>query len=112
MKMTPRRRLWMKRTVRILLVLIVLWVIGCAVIYAQMRKPPEQFGAFMKKVPGMPVFLAFPFESMWMRARGGTVSVGDKAPDFALRTVDKSQSLQLSELNRKQPVVLIFGSYT
>jgi len=112
MKMTQRRRLWVKRIVRTLVVLAVLWVIGCAVIYAQMRKPPEQFGAFMKRVPGMPVFLAFPFESMWMRARGGTVTVGGKAPDFALQTVDKSQTVQLSELNRKQPVVLIFGSYT
>jgi len=25
---------------------------------------------------------------------------------------DKSERVQLSELNRKQPVVLIFGSYT
>lgn len=112
MKMTPRTQRLVRRALRMFLVAAVLWVIGCAVIYAQMRKPPDRFGTFMKRVPGAPVFLAFPFESLWMRARSGKVAVGDKAPDFALQTVEKSQTVQLSEINRKQPVVLIFGSYT
>jgi hypothetical protein len=93
-------------------VLMVLWVIGCGVIYANMRKPPEQFGTFMKRIPAPVAFLAFPFETMWMRARAGSLSVGDQAPDFSLMKVDKSERIQLSALNQKQPVVLVFGSYT
>lgn len=93
-------------------VLAVLWGIGCAEIYSAMRKPPEQFGRFMMKLPGPVAFLMFPFESMWMRARAGTLNVGDRAPDFTLMKVDKSAQVQLSALNQSQPVVLVFGSYT
>ena len=93
-------------------VLLVVWVIGCGVIYSEMRKPPEQFGNFMKKIPAPAAFLAFPFETMWMRARGGTLHIGDRAPDFILTKVDHSGQVQLSALNQSQPVVLVFGSYT
>ena len=93
-------------------VLLVVWVIGCGVIYSEMRKPPEQFGNFMKKIPAPVAFLAFPFETMWMRARGGTLHIGDRAPDFVLTKVDHSGQVQLSALNQSQPVVLVFGSYT
>lgn len=53
-----------------------------------------------------------------------TLEVGDKAPDFTLPVLDKKQSvadgdakpvekkIQLSELYKKKPVVLVFGSYT
>jgi len=94
------------------LVLAVLWAVGCWVIYSNMRKPPEQFGHFMTKIPAPVSFLAFPFETMWMRARAGTLSVGDKAPDFQLSKADHSGEVRLADLNRTQPVVLIFGSYT
>ncbi len=93
-------------------VLLVVWVIGCGVIYSEMRKPPEQFGNFMKKIPAPVAFLAFPFETMWMRARGGALHVGDHAPDFTLTKVDHSGQVQMSALNQSQPVVLVFGSYT
>jgi len=95
-----------------LCVLVVLWGIACTQIYSAMRKPPEQFGRFMMKLPGPVAFLMFPFESMWMRARAGTLNVGDRAPDFTLMKVDKSAQVQLSALNQTQPVVLVFGSYT
>jgi len=93
-------------------VLAVLWVAGCFVIYQNMCKPPEQFGHFMTKIPAPVAFLAFPFESMWMRARAGTLNVGDAAPDFQLTKIDKSGQVRLAELNQAQPVVLVFGSYT
>ncbi len=101
-----------KRALVTISVLIVLWVVGCAVIYSQMRKSPEEFGRFMKRLPGPVAFLAFPFETMWMRARAGSLNPGDRAPDFSLMKVDKSERIQLSALNHSKPVVLVFGSYT
>jgi hypothetical protein len=95
-----------------LAVLTALWIAGCFGIYSEMRRPPEQFGRFMMRLPGPVPFLLFPFESMWLRARSGTLRVGDAAPDFTLTTVDKSGSVKLSELARQRPVVLVFGSYT
>lgn len=93
-------------------VFVALWAIGCGVIYSAMRRPPEQFGHFMTRLPAPVAFLAFPFETMWMRARGGTLHIGDHAPDFTLMKVDKSAQVRLSALNQQQPVVLVFGSYT
>ena len=107
-----RSRLLTKKMAAVACVLAVLWVAGCVVIYKQMCKPPEQFGNFMKRIPAPVAFLAFPFESMWMRARAGSLNVGDKAPDFSLTKVDKSATVQLAALNQQKPVVLVFGSYT
>jgi peroxiredoxin len=48
-----------------------------------------------------------------MRARSGKLQVGDPAPDFSLMKLDKSAQVQLSAFTaQRQPVVLIFGSYT
>lgn len=91
---------------------IAVWIIGCALIYYKMRRPPEEFGRFMSKIPAPVAFMGFPFETLWMRARSGTLQVGDPAPDFTLLKMDKSESLRLAEMTRRQPVVLIFGSYT
>ena len=99
--------------VSILAGISVFWILGCGVIYAMMRKPPETFGRFMAKVPGPVAFLAFPFETMWTQARAGELQVGDPAPDFSLTTLDKKAAVQLSGLAAQgRPVVLIFGSYT
>jgi len=75
-----------------------------------MRQPPEKFGRVMSHVPG-PAFMLFPFETMWTKARAGTVQTGEMAPGFRLPTVDHRSEVQLSEL-RGKPVVLVFGSYT
>lgn len=107
----PKREL-VKKVVWGACLFAVLWGIGCAYIYAQMRKPPEEFGRFMRKIPAPVAFLAFPFETMWMKARKGSVEIGDRAPDFTLQTLDGNSSVQLATLNRERPVVLIFGSYT
>jgi peroxiredoxin len=49
---------------------------------------------------------------MWLWARGGTLSVGGEAPDFTLRTQDAKSRVTLSSFRGKQPVVLVFGSYS
>lgn len=81
-------------------------------VWHAMNQPPEVFGAAMAHLPQPYVFLVLPFETLWMRARAGSLHVGDAAPDFRLTRVDKSGSIQLSALNRQEPVVLVFGSYT
>lgn len=66
----------------------------------------------MAKMPAPVVFMLVPFETLWGHARSGTLNVGDVSPDFELRKVDGSGAIRLSSLNQKQPVVLVFGSYT
>jgi hypothetical protein len=83
----------------------------CAGLYMAMRRPPDQFGQVMKHVP-MPMMLILPFETLWNRARGGSVNVGDSAPDFRLPTLDRKNSVQLASFRGDRPVVLVFGSYT
>ena len=56
--------------------------------------------------------MLFPFETLWFRARAGVLRVGDSAPDFHLRTLDKTAEVSLSSFRGSKPVVLIFGSYT
>jgi hypothetical protein len=83
-----------------------------AYVWWAMRQPPETFGRVMARMPGPVPFLIFPFETAWTHARAGTLHVGDRAPDFSLLKVDKSERVRLSALNERQPVVLVFGSYT
>jgi hypothetical protein len=113
------RRLALKvstRTKKILLrvfaglAVVYLSIGGC--IWWAMRQPPEQFGKVMMHMPGPVPFLLFPFETLWLRARAGHLHVGDPVPDFSLAKIDKSARIRLSELNKQQPVVLVFGSYT
>jgi hypothetical protein len=100
-----------KRTLSILAVaLLLVWGGFLLTIGWAMRQPPEQFGRVMMHVPG-PAFMLFPFETMWNRARAGTVQPGDPAPDFRLPTVDHQSEVELAGL-RGKPVVLVFGSYT
>lgn len=42
----------------------------------------------------------------------GSLGEGDGAPDFTLKTVDGKREVALSRYRGRQPVVLIFGSYT
>ena len=90
--------------------LFLAWVGFLFAVNGAMHKSPEQFGYFMKKLP-MPAYFFIPFETMWSRARAGTVNVGEQAPDFNLELHDKSGRVQLSSF-RGKPVVLVFGSYT
>jgi hypothetical protein len=97
---------------RLFVGLTIAYFIFGAFIWWAMRQPPETFGRVMARMPGPVPFLLFPFETAWTQARGGHLQIGDSAPDFSLLKVDKSERIQLSTLNQRQPVVLVFGSYT
>jgi hypothetical protein len=102
-----------RMSLRVFAVIAVTWLLCCGVLFQIMRQPPETFGRFMAKLPGPVPFLLFPFETLWMEARAGHLKVGDRAPDFSLTRLDKSATVQLSNLTaQRAPVVLIFGSYT
>jgi hypothetical protein len=104
---------WVGRTLAGLGMLALLWMFACGGLYAIMRQSPETFARVMARVPGPVAFLVLPFETLWMRARAGTLHVGDAAPDFTLTKLDKSAQIRLSALTSQgQPVALIFGSYT
>jgi hypothetical protein len=98
--------------VGVLATVALLYISCAAFIWRAMHQPPETFGRVMSKLPGPVPFLLFPFETMWLRARAGSLQVGDSAPDFSLSKLDRSERIQLSVLNKQQPVVLVFGSYT
>src|ERR1700676_910809 len=100
---------WLK----ILGALALLWVLACTSLYAVMRQSPDKFARVMARVPRPVAFLVLPFETLWTHARAGTLQVGDPAPDFSLLKLDKSAQIQLSGFTaQRQPVVLVFGSYT
>jgi len=102
-----------KVAIALVCVLAPLWIFACALIYDSMRQPPERFARVMSKIPGPVAFLVFPFETLWMRARAGTLQIGDHAPDFSLAKLDKTEHIQLSSfMATGKPVVLVFGSYT
>ena len=102
-----------KAVVATICVIATLWVVASATAYSFMRRPPEQFARFMSKMPQPLAFMVLPFETLWLHARAGTLSVGDRAPDFTLTKLDKTEQVQLSALTaQNHPVVLVFGSYT
>jgi hypothetical protein len=95
------------------IVIALLWVFACGGLFAIMQQSPETFARCMAKIPGPVAFLVLPFETLWTRARAGRLQVGDPAPDFSLTKLDKSAQIGLSGLTaQRQPVVLVFGSYT
>jgi hypothetical protein len=109
LKVSPIAR---KRLGAIAIALVVVYIAFGSVIWWAMNQSPETFGRVMKRLPGPVPFLLFPFETLWLRARAGNLHVGDAAPDFSLLKLDKTDRVQLSALNKQQPVVLVFGSYT
>ena len=97
---------------RAIAVLFIVWIAFTSYVFWAMKQPPEKFGQVMMHMPVPAVFLAAPFETMWMHARAGHLQPGDPAPDFNLLTLDKTSRVQLSSLYAQKPVVLVFGSYT
>lgn len=93
------------------IVLLVLWLAFVGYIAWAMHQPPETFGHVMARMPAAAYFV-IPFETLWTRARAGALQPGQAAPDFSLATLDKGQTVQLSSFRGKEPVVLVFGSYT
>ena len=109
-KLAKRRLL--KRVFGVVLLLLVFGY--TALLFAvnrAMHEPPEQFGRFMSKMP-VGIFLVAPFETMWTRARAGTLNVGDAAPEFTLSSLDHSSQTTLASIRNNKPIVLVFGSYT
>lgn len=100
-----------KTLLRLAVVTFALWLGFVGLIAYEMRKPPEQFGQFMKHMP-VATFMIAPFETLWVHARAGKLQPGDMAPEFRLTTLDKSSEVALSSFREKSPVVLVFGSYT
>jgi len=96
---------------KIVVALAILYAVAVAGLAWAMHQPPDTFGRVMSHVPG-PAMLVLPFETLWMRARSGTLRNGDHAPDFALRSYDKAATVQLSSFRGSKPVALVFGSYT
>ncbi len=76
-----------------------------------MHQPPEVFGHVMAKMP-MPAYFVLPFETLWMQARNGLLSVGDAAPGLAVKRLEDHTPTNLASLWIDKPVVLVFGSYT
>ena len=101
----------MRLLTRIAGALLIGYLAFLGVIYALMRQPPEQFASAIAKMPG-PLFMVLPFETLWTGARAGSIHPGDVAPDFRLSTLDRKSEIALADFRGKQPVVLIFGSYT
>jgi len=101
----------LKLALRFLGVLALIYAALTASLYAAMVQPPERFGAIMKHVPTL-AMMVLPFRPLWMSARGGTLQVGDQAPDFTLPALKGDTSVTLSSEYAKRPVVLVFGSYT
>ena len=96
---------------RILTPILFLYILFVGYIYYRMTRRPLEFAAMMANMPG-PVYMMFPFETMWLRARAGTLAMGTQAPDFDLPTVDHYARVKLSSFQGSKPVVLVFGSYT
>jgi hypothetical protein len=100
-----------RRLLKFAAILAVVYALLVAGLYSAMRQPPEVFGAVMRHVPTVAMYV-LPFEPLWLHARSGRLNVGDMAPDFSLHTVDRKSLVRLSSLRGEKPVVLVFGSYT
>ena len=102
---------WMRRLLKIGATALAVWLVLSAALFAVMRQPPIVFNHVMAKTP-MVAFLVLPFETLWLQARSGSLRVGDVAPDFTLKTSDRSAEVSLSSFRGQKPVVLVFGSHT
>jgi hypothetical protein len=100
-----------KALFRVFVGVVMVYVLFAGYILWAMHQPPETFGRVMSRMPDA-AYLILPFETMWTHARSGRLQNGDPAPDFSLLKLDKSDKVQLSALTSRQPVVLVFGSYT
>lgn len=91
--------------------ILAVWLLLSAALYVVMCQPPIKFNHVMARTP-MVAFFVLPFETLWLQARRGTLREGELAPDFNLKTADRTAEVRLSSLRGQKPVVLIFGSHT
>jgi hypothetical protein len=107
----PRRQ-WKRWVGGVAVVCFVGWLGMVGYVNWAMHQSPEVFGGVMAKMP-MPAMLVLPFETLWMRARGGHLNPGDQAPDFTLKELQGAEApVEMAGLWKDRPVVLVFGSYT
>jgi hypothetical protein len=88
------------------------YLLVCLAVLAVMYRPPDQFGRIMSRIENPVLFILVPFKQLWFIAREGNLKVGDRAPDFLLRTWEGEGEVALSSFQGSRPVVLVFGSYT
>jgi hypothetical protein len=100
-----------RKLIWIVVALVVLYAAISAGFYLAMLKGPDTFARTMRHAPDIS-FLVFPLKPLWMNARAGTLHIGDAAPDFSLESADHKTNFQLSSERGREPVVLVFGSYT
>ena len=101
----------MRKALKVLLLLPLIYLLLLAGFYAAMSQRPEVFTTVMARTPGI-AFMILPFRPMWLSARAGRLKVGDEAPELSLEGYDRKSDFRLSGLKGKRPVVLVFGSYT
>ncbi len=102
---------WHIRAGYVVATIIGLYAIAFAGFSYEMHQPPQEFARLMTHTGPVP-FVLFPFESMWKQARNGHLHIGDRAPDFTLPLLDHSAQVSPASFRGREPVVLIFGSYT
>jgi len=102
----------MKWILRAAVLLVAGYILLAGAVTAAMLQPPERFGQIMKHVPAPIVWGVLPGPRLWLWARRGALSEGQRAPDFTLPTYDHSGTVTLSSHRGNRPVVLVFGSYT
>ena len=96
---------------RAAVVLAVLWLAFVGFIAWAMHQPPETFGRVMARMP-VAAYFVLPFETLWTQARAGSLHPSQDAPDFSLPLLNQNTPVDLSSFRGKEPVVLVFGSYT
>ena len=106
-----RAKIWRKRLGFGVVAFLIVHVTLSALLFMSMRQTPMRFAGLMSKLPTVSM-MVLPFESLGNVARAGDLKIGDLAPDFQLRSYQKSSWVQLSGFRGDRPVVLIFGSYT
>jgi AhpC/TSA family len=104
-------RFWTNRIVKFAASLLAVWLVLSVALFVVMCQPPIVFDHVMAKMPPL-AFFVLPFETLWLQARRGSLRIGDTAPDFTLKTSDRSSEVSLSSFRGQEPVVLIFGSHT
>jgi hypothetical protein len=102
----------MKWVFGVVLFLVTAYLALFGMVAFTMSRPPEQFGQIMKRLPMPVVWGVVPGPRIWNWARRGSLSEGELAPDFTLRQQEATEPVRLSSYRGKEPVVLIFGSYT
>src|ERR671920_963835 len=86
--------LWLTRAALSVAALYGAWLV---VVMIAMLQRPERFGAFMKRAPMPLVWGVLPATRIWLWARRGSLRIGDRAPDFSLRTLrDRTQRVSLA----------------